>query len=68
MIGAASRSFTETEKRYATIEKEAIAVVWGLGVYSRYIETMLIRDERSVTVINSIKSIFAWNTRKRYFR
>ena len=27
--------------------------------YSRYIETMLIRDERSITVINSIKSIFA---------
>ena len=27
--------------------------------YSRYIETMLIRDERSVTAINSIKSIYA---------
>ena len=37
MIGAASRSFTETEKRYATIEKEALAVVWGLEKFHYYI-------------------------------
>ena len=37
MIGAASRSFTETEKRYATIEKEALAVVWGLETFHYYI-------------------------------
>ena len=37
MIGAASRSFTETEKRYTTIEKEALAVVWGLEKCNYYI-------------------------------
>ena len=37
MIEAASSSFTEIEKRYATIENEALAVVWGLDKFHYYI-------------------------------
>ena len=37
MVGAPSRSFTETEKRYATIEKEALAVLWSLEKFHYYI-------------------------------
>ena len=37
MIGAASRSLTETERRYAVIEKEALGVVWGLEKFNYYI-------------------------------
>ena len=37
MIGAASLLFTETEKRYATIEKEALAVVCGLEKFHYHI-------------------------------
>ena len=37
MIGAASRSLSDTEKRYATIEKEALCVVWALERFNYYI-------------------------------
>ena len=37
MIGAACRSLTETERRYAVIEKEALGVVWGLEKFNYYI-------------------------------
>ena len=37
MIGAASRSLSDTEKRYATIEKEALGVVWALERFNYYI-------------------------------
>ena len=42
MIGTASGSFTETEKRYATIEKEALAVVWGMEKFHYYIYEPLV--------------------------
>ena len=47
----------ETVGTYLYQFKSIYVVV--VDYYSSYIETMLIRDERSITVINSIKSIFA---------
>ena len=37
MIGAASRSLSDTEKRYAYIEKESLGVVWALERFNYYI-------------------------------
>lgn len=37
MIAAASRSLTETEQRYAVIEKESLAVCWLLEKFFQYI-------------------------------
>ena len=37
LIAAASRSLSDTEQRYAVIEKEALAVTWALEKFSRYV-------------------------------
>lgn len=37
VVAAASRSLTETEKRYATIEQEALGIVWALEKFRDYI-------------------------------
>jgi hypothetical protein len=37
LVAAASRSLTETESRYAAIEKEALAVCWAMEKFSLYI-------------------------------
>ena len=39
-VAFASRSMTETEKRYAQIEKEALAVTWACEKFSTYIPGM----------------------------
>ena len=36
-VAYASRSLSETERRYAQIEKEALAVTWSCGKFSDYI-------------------------------
>ena len=36
-VAYASRSLTETERRYAQIEKEALAITWGCEKFSDYI-------------------------------
>ena len=36
-ICSASRSLSETEKRYAVIEKEAVAVTWASEKFSDYV-------------------------------
>ena len=37
LIAAASRSLTETEERYAAIEKESLAVCWSMEKFAQYI-------------------------------
>ena len=37
LVTAASRSLTSAEEGYATIEKEALGVTWGLEKFSRYL-------------------------------
>ena len=36
-VAYASRSMTETERRYAQIEKEALAITWGCEKFSTYV-------------------------------
>ena len=44
-VAYASRSMTETERRYAQIEKEALAITWACEKFSGYILGMSIRIE-----------------------
>ena len=37
LVAAASRSLTETEQRYAAIEKEALGVCWAMEKFSQYV-------------------------------
>ena len=43
MVCAASRSLTETEQRYATIEQEALAIVWAFEKFRNYIIGLKVR-------------------------
>lgn len=45
LVAAASRSLTETEQRYAAIEKEGLGVCWAMEKFSQYILGM-----KSVTI------------------
>ena len=45
IVAAASRSLTETEKKYAVIEKEALGVVWGLDKFNYYVNGATITIE-----------------------
>ena len=44
-VAYASRSLTETEQRYAQIEKEALAITWSLGHWSDLLLGMSFRME-----------------------
>ena len=49
IIAYASRSLTETEKRYAQIEKEMLSIVYSAGKFHRYIfgkETTVYSDHK----------------------
>ena len=37
LVAAASRSLMNTERQYAVIEKEALAVTWALEKFSRHV-------------------------------
>lgn len=43
MVCAASRSLTETQQRYATIEQEALAIVWACEKFRNYIVGLHVR-------------------------
>ena len=59
VISYASRSLSDTEKRYSQTEKEALAVVWGcerFHIYLYGLEFTMISDHKSLEVIYSPKS------------
>ena len=65
-VSYASRSLTETEKRYAVIEKEALAVTWAcksyllvVDYYSRWVEVKRLHNQLAATVISALKEVFA---------
>ena len=43
MVCAAPRSLTETEQRYATIEQDALAIVWACEKFRNYIIGLKVR-------------------------
>ena len=43
LVCAASRSLTETERRYATIEQEALAIVWACEKFRNYVIGLTVR-------------------------
>ena len=59
LVCAASRSLTETEKRYATIEQEALGVVWACEKFRDYIIglTVVIQTDHKplVPLLNDIE-------------
>ena len=43
LVSAASRSLTETERRYATIEQKALAIVWTCEKFRNYVIGLTVR-------------------------
>ena len=71
MIGAASRSLTETERRYAVIEKVALGVVWGLEKFNYYISgapILVETDHKPLIALLECKEIEKWPLRIQLFR
>ena len=67
----ASRSLTETEKRYAVIEKEALAATWASEKFSEYIlgsEYTLETDHKPLVPLLSTKDLFLMPPRILRFR
>ena len=49
LISAASRTLIEAESNYSTVEREALAVVWGINYYRPYLfgRTFLVITDHS---------------------
>lgn len=70
-VSYASRELTETEKRYAQIEKEALALTWTCENFSEYIlgaEIILLTDHKSLVVLLGNKSLCELSARLQRFR
>ena len=50
----ASRSMTETERRYAQIDKEALAITWALEHWAEFLTGMRFKVEPDHKAIDSI--------------
>ncbi|UYV77484.1 K02A2.6-like [Cordylochernes scorpioides] len=60
VIAYASRTLSETEKRYAQIEKEALAITWACEKFKQYIQDLVINletDHKPLVPIFSSKNI-----------
>lgn len=76
IISYASRSLSETEQRYPPIEKEALAIVWGVERFKVYllgISFVLETDHRPLEVLFTVNSrptarIERWMLRLQAFR
>ena len=70
-VAHASRCLTETEKRYALIEKEALAVTWACEKFRPFILGLHFRletDHRPLVSLLGNKSIDQLSTRLQRFR
>ena len=56
-VAYASQSLTETEQRYAPIEKEALAITWSLGHWSDLLLGMSFRMETDHGPLVSVFSL-----------
>ena len=59
-VAFASRSLTETERRYASIEKEALAITWACERFSEYVlgkQIQLETDHKPLIPILGNKSL-----------
>ena len=55
----ASKKFTETQKKYSTIERECLAVVWGCEKFARFLagrQFILQTDHRPLTFLRTAKT------------
>ena len=70
-VAFASRSMTETEKRYAQIEKEALAVTWACEKFSTYIlgmKFLIETDHKPLVPLLGIKHLNSLPPRVLRFR
>lgn len=58
-VAYASKKLTETEQRYATVEKECYAIVWAMGKFEPYLygqEFDLETDHQSLQYLHRVKA------------
>lgn len=70
-IGYASRSLTDTEQRYAVIEKEALAATWACEKFSEYVlgmDFLLETDHKPLVPLLSSKELSKMPPRIQRFR
>ena len=59
-VAYASKKLSETERKYATIEKECLAIVWGIKKFTNYLygrEFVIQTDHKPLTYLNNKKFI-----------
>ena len=72
-IAFASRTLSETEHRYATIEKEGLAIIWAINKFKPYLygaKFTLVTDHKPLVYINSCEKnpkILRWALELRNF-
>ena len=70
-VAYASRSLSETERRYAQIEKEALAIIWGAEKFSNFLvakKFLVETDLKPLIPLLGSKSLDSLPTREQRFR